>query len=99
MIAPQRSQTAVFAQCALHEVNRNSLPPPEGTLLAAIGGEVLVALTALAAAVTNKLEIGQVENSLVQYDMALSNLRNVETWRGLSPWKRTRQKNIDLTYW
>jgi hypothetical protein len=69
-----------------------------GTFLAAMSGEVWVALTtALAAAVTNKLEIEQVENSLVQYNMALSNLRNVETWwKGLSPWERTRQKNIDL---
>jgi hypothetical protein len=43
-----------------------------GTFLAAIGGEVWVALTtAMATALTNKLEIEQVENSLVQYNMAL----------------------------
>jgi SMODS and SLOG-associating 2TM effector domain 1/Protein of unknown function (DUF4231) len=58
-----------------------------GTFLAAIGGEVWVALTtAVATALTNKLEIEQVENSLVQYNMALTNLRNVESWwKGLSP--------------
>ena len=69
-----------------------------GTFLAAIGGEVWVALTtALAAALTNKLEIDQVENSLVQYNMALTNLSNVASWwKGLSPWERTRQKNLDL---
>jgi Bifunctional DNA primase/polymerase, N-terminal/AAA domain/SMODS and SLOG-associating 2TM effector domain 1 len=69
-----------------------------GTFLAAIGGEVWVALTtAVATALTNKLEIEQVENSLVQYNMALTNLRNVESWwKGLSPWERTRQKNLDL---
>jgi hypothetical protein len=69
-----------------------------GTFLAALNGEVWVALTtSLAAALTNKLEIEQVENSLVQYNMALTNLRNVQTWwKGLSPWERTRQRNIDL---
>jgi len=69
-----------------------------GTFLAAIGGEVWVALTtALATAFTNKLEIDQVENSLVQYNMALTNLSNVASWwKGLSPWERTRQKNLDL---
>jgi SMODS and SLOG-associating 2TM effector domain 1/SLOG in TRPM, prokaryote/Protein of unknown function (DUF4231) len=69
-----------------------------GTFLAAMGGEVWVALTtAVATALTNKLEIEQVENSLVQYNMALTNLRNVESWwKGLSPWERTRQKNLDI---
>jgi SMODS and SLOG-associating 2TM effector domain 1/SLOG in TRPM, prokaryote/Protein of unknown function (DUF4231) len=69
-----------------------------GTFLAAIGGEVWVALTAaLATAFTSKLEIDQVENSLVQYNMALTNLSNVALWwKGLSPWERTRQKNLDL---
>ena len=69
-----------------------------GTFLAAINLEVWVALTtALATAFTNKLEIDQVENSLVQYNMALTNLRNVQTWwKGLTPWEKTRRKNIDL---
>lgn len=69
-----------------------------GTFLAAINFEVWVALTtALATAFTNKLEIDQVENSLVQYNIALTNLRNVQSWwKGLTPWEKTRRKNIDL---
>ena len=69
-----------------------------GTFLAAIHGEVWVALTtALATALTTKLEIDQVENSLVQYNVALTSLRNIESWwRALSPWEKTRRKNIDL---
>lgn len=69
-----------------------------GTFLAAIHFEVWVALTAaLATACTNKLEIDQVENSLVQYNTALTNLRNIKSWwKGLSPWEKTRRKNIDL---
>ncbi len=69
-----------------------------GTFLAAMSHEVWVALTAaLATALTNKLEIDQVENSLVQYNMALTNLQNIETWwKGLSPWEKSRQKNLDL---
>lgn len=69
-----------------------------GTFLAAINLEVWVALTtALATAFTNKLEIDQVENSLVQYNAALTNLRNVRSWwKGLTPWEKARRKNIDL---
>jgi hypothetical protein len=69
-----------------------------GTFLAAMGGEIWVALTtAVAAALTNKLEIEQVENSLVQYNTTLTNLRNVNSWwSGMSPWEKTRQKNFDL---
>ncbi|HEY6447165.1 MAG TPA: DUF4231 domain-containing protein [Acidobacteriaceae bacterium] len=69
-----------------------------GTFLAAVHKEVWVALTtALATAITNKLEIDQTENSLVQYNMALTALRNIETWwKGLSPWEMTRQANVDL---
>jgi len=69
-----------------------------GTFLAAVHKEVWVALTtALATAVTNKLEIDQTENSLVQYNMALTALQNIETWwKGLSPWEMTRQTNLDL---
>ncbi|HEY0758365.1 MAG TPA: DUF4231 domain-containing protein [Acidisarcina sp.] len=69
-----------------------------GTFLAAVGFDVWVALTtALATAVTSKLEIDQVENSLVQYNIALTNLRNINSWwRALSPWEKTRRKNIDL---
>ena len=69
-----------------------------GTFLAAINFEVWVALTtALATAFTNKLEIDQVENSLVQYNIALANLRNVQSWwKGLTPWEKSRPKNLDL---
>jgi SMODS and SLOG-associating 2TM effector domain 1/SLOG in TRPM, prokaryote/Protein of unknown function (DUF4231) len=69
-----------------------------GTLLAAIHLEVWVALTvAVATAITTKLQIDQVENTIVQYNIALTNLRNIESWwKALSPWERTRARNIDL---
>jgi SMODS and SLOG-associating 2TM effector domain 1/Protein of unknown function (DUF4231)/SLOG in TRPM, prokaryote len=69
-----------------------------GTLLAAIRLDVWVAVTtAFAAALTNKLELEQVENSLVQYNIAIMNIQNIRSWwMGLSPWEKTRQKNIDL---
>ena len=69
-----------------------------GTLLAAINSDVWVALTtALAAALTTKLESEQVENSLVQYNQALTSLQNIETWwKSLSPWEKERPANIDL---
>jgi hypothetical protein len=69
-----------------------------GTFLAAINRDVWVALTtALATAFTSKLELDQVENSLVQYNTALTSLRNIQSWwKGLSPWERSRQRNIDL---
>jgi hypothetical protein len=68
------------------------------TFLAAIKLEVWVALTtAFATAFASKLEVDQVENSLVQYNTALMSLRNIESWwKGLSPWERSRRKNIDL---
>ncbi|WP_263351948.1 DUF4231 domain-containing protein [Acidicapsa acidisoli] len=69
-----------------------------GTFLAAIKLDLWVAFTtALATAFASKLELDQVETSLVQYNAALMSLRNIESWwKGLSPWERTRQKNIDL---
>ena len=69
-----------------------------GTFLAAIKLELWVALTtALATAFTSKLELDQVEPSLVQYNTALISLRNIRSWwNALSPWERMRQKNIDL---
>lgn len=69
-----------------------------GTFLAAMNKEVWVALTtAFATAFANKLEIDQTENSLVQYNMALTSLQNIESWwKGLSPWEMTRQTNVDL---
>lgn len=69
-----------------------------GTFLAAMDASVWVALTtALAAAFTTKLETDQVEGSIVQYNVALTSLRNIESWwKALSPWEKTRPKNIDL---
>jgi len=69
-----------------------------GTFVAAMGGDVWVAVTtAMATAFTAKLEIDQVENSIVQYNIALTNLRNIESWwKALSPWEKTRRRNIDL---
>jgi hypothetical protein len=69
-----------------------------GTLLAIMNWNVWVALTtALATAFTAKLETDQTENSIVQYNMALVNLRNVESWwKALSQWEKARFKNIDL---
>jgi hypothetical protein len=69
-----------------------------GTFLAALQFDVWVALTtALATAFAGKLELDQVENSLIQYNTALTNLLNIQFWwKGLSPWERSRQNNIDL---
>ncbi len=69
-----------------------------GTLLAAVNSDVWVALTtALATALTTKLESEQVENSLVQYNQALVALQNIETWwKALSKWEKARRTNIDL---
>jgi len=65
-----------------------------GTFLAAVHQDLWVALTtALATAFTSKLELDQVEPSLVQYNTALISLRNIRSWwNGLSPWERMRQK-------
>lgn len=69
-----------------------------GTFLAAINSDVWVALTtSLATALTTKLESEQVENSLVQYNQALTALLNIKTWwKALSQWEKGRRKNIDL---
>lgn len=69
-----------------------------GTFLAAINVNVWVALTtALATALATKLESEQVENSLVQYNQALTALKNIRTWwQALSPWEKDRRRNIDL---
>ena len=69
-----------------------------GTFLAAIKLDVWVALaTAVATALTAKLQIDQAETSLVQYNQALASLRNIEAWwKALSPWEKGRRNNIDL---
>jgi hypothetical protein len=69
-----------------------------GTLLAAIGLDVWVALaTAGVTALTTKLQTDQIENSLVQYNQALAGLRNIDVWwTALSPWEKRRRNNIDV---
>ncbi len=69
-----------------------------GTLLAAFRGDVWVALTtAIATALTTRLEMNQVENTLVQYNQALTGLRNIASWwKALSQWEKGRRKNVDL---
>jgi hypothetical protein len=69
-----------------------------GTFLAAFRGDVWVALTtAVAAALTTRLETDQVENTLVQYNQALTGLRNIVSWwKALSQWEKGRRRNIDL---
>ena len=69
-----------------------------GTFLAAINLDVWVALTTgLATALATKLETDQVETSLVQYNVALTNLNNIKSWwAALTPWEKTRRGNIDL---
>ena len=69
-----------------------------GTFLAAFHYDVWVALTtAMATAVTTKLETDQVENTVVQYNQALSNLQNISLWwKALSQWEKSRRRNIDL---
>jgi hypothetical protein len=69
-----------------------------GTLLAAIKKDIWVALaTAVVTGLITKLQIDQVETSLVQYNQTLSGLRNIETWwTALSRWEKGRRNNIDL---
>jgi hypothetical protein len=69
-----------------------------GTFLAAFHGDVWVALTiAVAAVLTTRLETDQVENTLVQYNQALTGLRNIASWwKALSQWEKGRRSNIDL---
>jgi hypothetical protein len=69
-----------------------------GTLLAAIKFDIWVALaTAVVTGLTTKLQVDQVETSLVQYNQTLASLRNIETWwTALSRWEKGRLSNIDL---
>jgi hypothetical protein len=69
-----------------------------GTALAAFRADVWVALTtALAATLTTRLEMDQVENTLVQYNQALTGLRNIASWwKALSQWEKGRRRNVDL---
>jgi hypothetical protein len=69
-----------------------------GTALAAFHGDVWVALTtAVAATLTTRLETDQVGYSLIQYNQALTGLRNIASWwKALSQWEKGRRRNIDL---
>jgi len=69
-----------------------------GTFLAAFNQDIWVALTtALATAFAARLEMDQIESSLVRYNQALTNLRNIRSWwNALSQWERKRRRNIDL---
>ena len=69
-----------------------------GTALAAFHGDVWVALTtAIAAMLTTRLETDQVEHTLIQYNQALTGLRNIASWwKALSQWEKGRRRNIDL---
>lgn len=83
----------------LHQLyNAILLAGAAGTLVAALGVPVWVALTtALATALTTKLEIENTEESLVQYNIALTSLRNIKAWwNSLSNWEKDRPRNIDL---
>ena len=69
-----------------------------GTLLAAIGFELWVALTAaLAAAFAAYLEYAQTENTLVLYNQVATNLTNTLTWwKALTPAERANPDQQSL---
>ncbi|MFB3132816.1 MAG: DUF4231 domain-containing protein [Rhodothermales bacterium] len=69
-----------------------------GTLLAAIGFELWVALTAaLAAAFAAYLEYAQTENTLVLYNQVATNLNNTLTWwKALTPAERANPDQQSL---
>lgn len=69
-----------------------------GTLLAAIGLNVWIALTtAIVAAITTKLESDQVETTMIQYNQALTGLFSVrDWWNSLTEWEQDRPANVDL---
>jgi hypothetical protein len=68
-----------------------------GTLLAAVGAELWVALTtALATSLTTWLVSRQPEETLVRYNQAAADLGNVrDWWTKLSPAAKRNPKNID----
>ena len=67
-----------------------------GTLLAAMQFELWIALTtALVAACTTYLGYQQIENTLIKYNQAATNLANVQGWwMALSLDERTNQHNV-----
>jgi len=68
-----------------------------GTLLAAIGLDLWIALTtALLTACTTYLGYQQIENTLMKYNQAATDLANVQGWwMALSLDERTNQQNVD----
>jgi SLOG in TRPM, prokaryote/SMODS and SLOG-associating 2TM effector domain 1/Protein of unknown function (DUF4231) len=68
-----------------------------GTLLAAVGAELWVALTtSLATALTSLVASRQLEETLVRYNQSAADLANVKDWwTKLSPAARRNPKNID----
>ena len=68
-----------------------------GTLLAAVGVELWVALTtAMATALTTWLGSRQLEETLVRYNQSATDLANVrDWWTKLSPASKRNPKNID----
>jgi len=69
-----------------------------GTLLAALGLELWIALTgALVAAIATYLEYQQIENTLLKYNQAATDLGNVRNWWiALSNQDQEQQDNIDI---
>jgi len=68
-----------------------------GTLLAAVGAQLWVALTtALATALTTSLALRQLDETLVRYNQSATDLANVrDWWTKLSPAAKRNSKNID----
>ena len=69
-----------------------------GTLLAALGMEVWIALTtAIATALVTYMEYQQLEKTLMKNNQAATDLFNVRTWWvSLTPEEQTLQSNIDI---
>lgn len=68
-----------------------------GTLLAAIGFKLWIALTiALVALFTTFLEYRQIQSTLIQYNQAVTNLLNLQNWWTALPIEdKQKQENID----
>jgi hypothetical protein len=68
-----------------------------GTLLAALGAELWIAMTtSLVGALTAFLEYQQVESTLMKYNQAATDLTNIKSWWTALPDEAKRgQKNID----
>jgi hypothetical protein len=68
-----------------------------GTVLATAGFDLWIALTtALAVACTTYLGYQQIENSLIKYNQAATDLANVHGWwMALSPDERADPRNVD----